>query len=470
ATPLACTGKVEVTRVARKAPAKPGATGRAVLWITPKPDHPLGALDRSTTEVLAGIEALDGGEGMAIAALRKHLRDPRTRVRIAAVTGLAMAAHPDAPLALLAATEDAHPVVIQEAVDRLDDIGAVTRDALFARGIRGDDPDTARGAARLWPRLVDSEAPVAELEPRLLAAVNEASDSVAAARLIADHCGREPVVALLDAAAAHEDVAVRAAAQRCRLDDASGGPEPPAPAELLAALRVEDEFVVRSVAGWLVGLTSQIPERHHPAVVTALDAASRTLDGHTGIAVAAAQYAYGDRRGVDTLAVWVRAGDGGQRVRALAALRILGRRDQVNGPTLVGALGNAYVDPDATVRALAAEVAGRTGDGRVAAPLSQLLSDREVAVRRVAGHAIGASGAEAGIPALVEPCLFDESDVVRDSCYASLHHLVHGHALPPLPMVSEWLNSPGAAADPASPRPFWGRDWQRWRRWYQTER
>ncbi|MFT7625172.1 MAG: hypothetical protein ACI9WU_004363, partial [Myxococcota bacterium] len=42
ATPLACTGKVEVTRVARKAPAKPGATGRAVLWITPKPDHPLG--------------------------------------------------------------------------------------------------------------------------------------------------------------------------------------------------------------------------------------------------------------------------------------------------------------------------------------------------------------------------------------------------------------------------------------------
>lgn len=461
----ACTGRVEVTRVIRTGQPAPGEAGRSVLWITPRPHHPLGALQRSDTEAIEAIEALDGADGAAVASLRGFLGDrDRVRIRSAALDALGKAGHADAPLAILVAARDPHPTVRARARELLSELTVNTRDALFERAIRADDADVSRGAAATWPMLLDG-APPEGIPARLLSAVEEAGDPAAAGIVIANHCGRTVTSDLLDAAAGSEELAVRAAVEGCRLESGPAGAMEPV--QLSAALGSESADVVRLAAGALQRSADRLAPAHRHSVLVALDSASRTFEPMVAIAVAGAQQALGDQAGVDALAVWVRSGAPDARVRALTTLGDLGhRRGGVSGPTLVGALASAFDDPDATLRGLAAEVAGFTADGRVAGPLAQALSDPVADVRVIAGWAIGAAGARASTTHLVEPCLEDTDDRVRDACFASLHRIVHGHEMPPRTAIRGWLNDPGDLAG----RVFWGRDFERWRQWYQLER
>ncbi len=457
---MACTGRVEVTHVARSGPDEPGAGGLPVLWIAPLPDHPLGVVTLSEEKAMLAIADIDTSIKEGIGKLRDSLRDPRARLRQAAVIALATATHPDGNQALVAAANDVHPVVRAEAKAQLAARPPTVRDAVFEQAIRAEDVDIATGAARIWPTLLDESEGLAA---RLKAAITDTSEPVAA-RIVGSHCGRAPIPEILPAVVEDERAGVKAAARTCAIE--ASPIDEGEPVQLLTALTSEDPATAALAATWLARIAPRVADEHHGVVSTALSVLAAHREPSAQIAIAAAQRAYGDDRGVDTLAVWIRAGNAAQRIRALAALYRLGANERVTGPTLVGALEPAFDDPDATIRVLAARVAGRTGDGRVAAPLSRLMSDREADVRATAAYAIAAAGAKLAVPSLIEPCLEDGTEAVRDACYAALHHLVHGYPLPPPDLVSEWLTNPGDTGH----RPFWGRDWQRWRQWYQLER
>ena len=459
-----CVDPSELPIAKRPGLAPPGQGGREVLWISPRPRHPLGDLHQAAVGVVTTIAELDAESAKGVESLRDYLDDNRVRVRQAAMAALALSEHPDAPLALLAAVVDPHPVVQGEARLGIAEVGAAARDTLFDRAIRGKDAAAARGAAAVWPVLLES-TPADVRSGRLIAALTDTADELTAGLLLADHCKllAEPVLA---AARASESALPRAAAQACDLD--SFGPASDGdPTALIAALR-NDEPEPRRIAALLTErVAAHIAVERKEDLLEALERAGRTMSGRTAIAVAAAQHALDQPTALRALAIWVRGGTAEARLDALLTLRRIGRATgRLEDPSLAPALERAYTDRDATVRVTTAEVAGLTRDGRVAGPLVELLEDPVEDVRVAAAWAIGEAGAKLAAGALIDYGINDTSKPVNDASYVALHHLVHAHPLPPRDAAGEWLDEPGDVGG----RPFWGRDFQRWRRWYQLER
>jgi len=461
----ACNQRVEPMKLKRPASLAPGTDGRAVLWITPRPAHPLGALDRDDNRLVTEIEELDGAAGASIATLRSHLSNTSARIRQAAVIALAAATHADAPMAVLAAVHDPHPVVRAEARQTVAELSPVIRDQLFTRSLSGDDAAIAAGAAASWPELLRPlEAPARA--QRLHGALTQTANPVVVALMLAGQCGREPVPELLELAAGNDDPVVRAAAEACRIEALQPGGVAD-PVEIIAALGAPGPGSKGLAARLVSTIADRVAPESRERLLAALSAAAGSSDTRTAIAVSTAFVTLGAPAGVDALAVWVRAGSTDARVEALNVLRVAGHRTgRVVGATIVGALEPAYSDADATVRAIAAEVAGLTADGRVAAPLSQLMSDPVSDVRAAAAYAIGVADAKLAVAVLAESGIADTDEAVQDMSFASLHKLVHGHSMPPRELVAEWLSEPTQPSE----KPFWGRDFERWRRWYQVER
>lgn len=104
--------------------------------------------------------------------------------------------------------------------------------------------------------------------------------------------------------------------------------------------------------------------------------------------------------------------DNDQQLRKMAAKAAIGIHDPEVIPTLVEALQNPYEVE--SVRYLAAEALGDSGDERAGAPLLKALKDENVAVRYSAAAALSNMRDEKTVGALID-ALGDENEFVRSS-------------------------------------------------------
>ncbi|HOT27534.1 MAG TPA: HEAT repeat domain-containing protein [Candidatus Ozemobacteraceae bacterium] len=104
--------------------------------------------------------------------------------------------------------------------------------------------------------------------------------------------------------------------------------------------------------------------------------------------------------------------DNDQQLRKMAAKAAIGIHDPEVVPTLVEALQNPYEVE--SVRYLAAEALGDSGDERAGAPLLKALKDENVAVRYSAAAALSNMRDEKTVGALIE-ALNDDNEFVRSS-------------------------------------------------------
>lgn len=455
----ACTYEVPVNKPPRMEPGAPGEGGRAVLWIESKPRPVHGDMTGPEAEAVAAIKELNSDTTEAIKVLTGFMADPRPLVRLAALGALSESAHDDASLAIVAATRDPHPAIKRMAVAALKEIPALAREAVFERAIRSEDVMVSRGAASQWNILLGSGAE----PPRLVSALEEVEDPATAMHMVAGHCEYAPE-ALMKAAADLDRPELHAALESCRLK-ALSGPGDSAP-HLIAAAGSHPTAEVRRIAMWLLfQLRHRIADSEVEAIVAAVANRTGEESARMDIALGVVRFEYGVAEGLqqvlDNLAL-----PGDARSEGLAALRRLVRSRRLTDAAVAPALAEAAMDRDPLVRMLAAEVAGRTDDGRIPATLVQLTKDPSDNVRFAAAYSLGLSDAKLAASALIRLATDDAADHVNDAAYAALHKIVHGHEMPPVEMLADWLNK-GPADDT---RPFWGRDFLRWRQWYQLER
>lgn len=416
----------------------------------------MGGAQQGARDALAALEKVDENSDQGVETLRGLLIKEAPAVRLAALEALIASTNKAAALGVLEAVTDAHPAVARRAGDVL--LNHERGHELFNEAFEQDAPRLTRGAARLWPVWIGRR------EDRIAALGNalESTDALTRFMLFATSCSPE----LLELAKDRTDLASRAGLELCALASTAnrlGGTAP----TLLQLLVDEDPDLRTHAAYELYRVARRLDDDGKAQALAALDRASRSPDAATSIAVHKAQAALGNGDAVSSLAIWVRAGDTDTRLPALAALSELGQgQRRLRSPTLTGALEQAYGDADEETRVLAARVAGMTQDGRVTAPLTQLLGDPAPRVRAAAAYALGVSSSKLAVGTLLDIAVQDTDKTVRDACYATLHHLVHGHALPPAPFVGEWLSDPGDVGELT----FWGRDFELWRRWYQEGR
>lgn len=455
--------------------AEPMLGPRPVLRITSRPIHPLGRLNPEAAAAMAKVDAWMPDKGGP--ALLEHANSPSARVRDAVVMRLLGlfddvktpdAVRQDAALGLLAFVDDPRPALGEAARELIGELTATTRDTLFDRALRSTEPAVARGAALLWPSLMRNGGSAEVRQGRIAAVVAEASPEVGFL-FVSRHCG-ELGQTTLDPLEQSEKIHLKAAATVCvlgktRLDSpATTRIDGVAVAPLEAALEQLDGAVLGDVADAVASLANLLDGSAKKALLPVLDAAATAQHWRVAIAVGEARAALGNPDGLATLGVFIRGSGSDARVRALSAAARVGATRRIESASLVTALEAAADDPDGATRTAVAEVLGVTLDGRGAAILARLVRDKSVEVRAAAAYASGRSGNPRTAGALCESAILDESSRVSDAAYASLHHLIHGHPLPPPSMVSEWLDSPGELGG----RPFWGREHVRWRELHQA--
>lgn len=458
-----------------QAGTEPLLGSRTVLRITSRPIHPLGRLNPEAAAAMAKVDAWMPDQGLP--ALLEHAGSPSARVRDAVLTRLLGlfddvktpdAVRQDAALGLLAFVDDPRPALGDAARELIGELTDTTRDTLYDRALRSTEPGVARGAALIWPSLLRNGGSAELRQGRISAVLTEANPEVGFL-FVSRHCG-ELGATTLATLLQSDKVHLLAAATVCelgkvRLDTPTATRlDAAAVAPLEEALDQLDGAALGDVADAVSSLSSLLDESAKKALLPVLDAAATAQSWRVSIAVGEARAALGNPDGLATLGVFIRGSGSDARIRALAAASRVGAIRRIESPPLVTALEAAADDPDAATRTAVAEVLGVTLDGRGAAILARLVRDKSVDVRAAAAYASGRSGNPRTAGALCESAILDESSRVSDAAYASLHHLIHGHPLPPPSMVSEWLDSPGDLGG----RPFWGREHVRWRELHQA--
>jgi HEAT repeat protein len=438
----------------------PGASGNPVLWIEPEARHPQGASKAEDDLAIASISENSGDTAEAIITLRSQLDKGSPRVRSAIVDALQLASHPDALVALVAASADRHPAVRALALDAINELSLNTRDGLLELAIKSDDALAAFGAALNWRNLVD-RPDSSPTTGRVARAISQCSHP--AAQMVMVPCERletRPIAGILTG-----QPLLLAAREACLLE--LGEPKSVATTpELLAALQNDNSWVRYVAAISLARGHDALTQSAKDKSLAVLKRTAQTIDTKVAIAVAWAQAALGESEGIATLAVYLRAGEGAVRIEALDALAALTLKGQrLQRPDLYPALDKAASDHDTEIRKRVATVAGALDDGRVLPLLSRLVVDRTPQVRAATALAFAHTGQlTASAPHLIDLVTSDLDRDVLDSAFMALEHLVHKHPIVPMAQVGRFLS-----ATKDGLRPFFGRDALRWRRWYQTE-
>ena len=449
----------ELVRAPVRAKQVPGAHGHSILLITAQPQSILSPTGDDEFVVIQEIAELDGGLSETVDVLHTYSKDSRHRIRRAAVVALSMASHPSAALVLLSVLRDPHPTIRRVAREALAARSVTERDLLFERAVRHDESGIVRGVARAWPLLIESSA------PRILAALQEMTDTTARFQFIANHCSGLPEE-VSDYVSQSEKLELVAASESCRLEPWTGEGSHRAN-KLLELFGEAPPELRKAIASHLRGQLARIEAAQHPEILALLNELELEESALEGIAIQGVRYALNGAGALETLAASVSSENADRRVEALALLRILGSASsELRESALVTALESVHQDADPWVREAAADVAGATGDGRVGAWLVQRMSDSEARVRLAAVWSLGRVGVRHAVSALIERGIEDEDSQVRDASYVVLHRIVHGHTLPIRSMTADWLGNPSVSAE----REFWGRNRERWRRWYQLER
>jgi len=447
----ACTRQADPPLVSELRNSAPGAEGRTVIWIEPIKAKK-GELSPADRKLIEEINELDLNTETDRAQIIAYLADKRWFVRREAAVALGESGDAEQLLPLLPTAVDPHWVVAQEAKGQLSSKSALIRSKVFEQGLKDERAIMRTSTVRNWSLLTEVKR------------LHGISDPILITEILKSPC-RLFSGELIEHFASVNDPGVNALLERCaivgkNLKNAN-------PVAITRATESASPRIIHAAALALLDCGALIGSEHVDPLLTQLERASRSSEGEIEISIAAARAVIGQPAALGLLANRLKAETLPNNLLALDYLtRLTKRISRVRHPDLAEGLAVSLEDDDSAVRRRAAEIAGASGDARMVQPLTRGLQDDDSKVRARCAYALGQLNAASAVHALVERGLEDLSTQVNDASYAALHHIAHGIPLPPYALVAEWLNGDGSQRK----ENFWGRDHQRWRRWYQLER
>jgi HEAT repeat protein len=417
------------------------------------------------------IGTLDSPQDTGWGVLEKMAKQSQAKIRMAALNVAAKSIPDQAPMLALGLLDDLYTPVAERADALLRSRSPDERRRLLDRALAQQDVWIRHGAVSHWPSLLGRLSPQ-ETTRWFLDAVENAASTNERMQVLAGVC-RDPSLFSTDVLRAlqesmqrlpsYEEGAIRAVLALCSMSQASVQ-EPAQVDALTETLASDDPVLRRRVATLLFWVSSRLSTSHKRGLSTTLHMVGESVDNDTAHALYKVRAVLGDRGALDALAKLSIDGDLNLRMAVVTSLlALVDRGIRLSSNDVVEAMERLLREDDTELRWRVLMVAGHTGDVRFVNSLIRLIRDRDARVRSVAAYALGQLNAQQGIDALIQAGIDDEVLAVRDASFVALHRLVHGNALPPRSLVSEWLNTP----PPNSEHAFWGRDRSRWRLWHQ---